>query len=71
MKNVSIAKLEVYRNEQIMLIAPKEMLQNFLVYIACMATDAREKCISKGLNGTAEAYLDFWKQIKNQIDVQD
>lgn len=71
MKNVSIAKLEAYTNEQIMLIAPKKMLHDFLVYIACIAIDARDNCISKGLNATADAYLDFWEQIKNQIDVQD
>lgn len=71
MKNVSTAKLEVYKDEQIMLIAPKEMLQNFLIYIACMAIDASDNCKNKNLNATAEAYKDFRKQIKKQIDVQN
>lgn len=71
MKNVSIAKLEVYRNEEITLIGPKKMLQDFLTYIACMAADARQYCINKELNATAAAYLKLWKQIKTEMDVQD
>lgn len=68
MKNVSIARLEAYKNETIMLIAPKEMLNDFLVYLGNVTAEAQENATQNKRPNTADDYRRFFNQIHEQLN---